>query len=267
MVFIALLLSVSCGANRIGPYDYYPKPSNSIRVTTYNINWQEGAWEVGDPENNLAALKKTQSDIILLQETTPFWEKKLRKQFKHKYQFYHDHKQSGGLAILSRYPITKHKVINGRYGWFPALFAVVETPRGPIQILNLHLIPPLTENNRVGVLIDTVLTNHHIRLRDTMDFERAIDPRMPSLIVGDLNEGKSGPSVKYLRVHGYIDALASLPEETATWYWPVGPFTFTARFDRIFYSPHFTLKQIQVLPEGDSDHFPVSADLWKVNEH
>lgn len=263
LCLVAVILLSGCGLYPTKYQTLDTKDPNHLRVASYNINWREGAWTVHHPENNINTIKISNADIVLLQETTEFWEKAIAKQLGSRYAYhaYEHYHSSGGLGVLSKYPITKKQTILASHGWFPAYLLTIKTPQGPVQLLNLHMIPPLTENNRIGFMLYTVYVNPLTRKQDLKTFLSYLNPQIPTIIAGDFNEGDNGPSVQLVRKKGYEDAIWPLPYEVVTWHWPVGPFTFTARYDRLFYSNDLRLDKIAVLYTGDSDHFPVIVDF------
>ena len=115
----------------------------SLRVLTFNVNWgMPGA------DESLAAIHASDADLVCLQETTPDWERLLRQQLGRRYPHlaFRHFPGAGGLAVLSRHPFRERALVAPEDGgWFPGWIVEVESPVGPVQVLSLHLRPPLNE--------------------------------------------------------------------------------------------------------------------------
>ncbi|KGP62883.1 hypothetical protein EP47_07720 [Legionella norrlandica] len=71
-----------------------PRKEGTIRVASYNLNWGKGAFKITAPHLTIQALDRANADIILLQETTEFWQNQLETYLATRYpyrRFYHYH--------------------------------------------------------------------------------------------------------------------------------------------------------------------------------
>lgn len=237
------------------------KPEHSLRIATYNINWGHDEWGMDDPRTTIQTIRQIDADILFIQESTPFWEKHLLKNFAKTYPYHVIHHESneGGIGILSKYPLSKKQIIDAEHGWFPALLVYVSIGKQQLQLLNVHLIPSLNRKSNPGVI--AILKNPRRRLEEIEHFYRQINPNIATIIAGDFNETEKGHAVKYVMAHGFNNATDELDRHTNTWFMGYGPLTLSGRIDHLFYSPILKTRQVQVLHEGDSDHFPVVADF------
>lgn len=240
---------------------YVDKTSTDLRVVTYNVNWMNGDWKHHKPLKTIATIKHIRADIVLLQETTPRWQRLVNKHLAatYRYRYFKHYENAGGLAVLSKYPVHSLAFEPHKHGWHPFWIVKIDTPRGPIQIVNLHLNPRIDKDQNVGFFGYHTFATAHIRLRETKEILEAINPRYPTLIAGDFNDGDDTHPIKYLKKNGYLDAIDHF--DGPTWHWHCGPLLLTNRFDRVFYDRHFKLKRAQVLHAGSSDHFPVIVDF------
>jgi endonuclease/exonuclease/phosphatase family metal-dependent hydrolase len=125
------LAFVACAPRRT------PEPQRTeLTVLTWNLYFrahdQPGVEEV---------LAEVDPEVVFLQETTAAWQARLGGRFPYE-QWVNGPEEGGGVALLSKYPLdslTVHQVQGAR---FPAQRAEIQTPLGPIEVLNLHLIPP-----------------------------------------------------------------------------------------------------------------------------
>ncbi|MBS1120634.1 MAG: Endonuclease/Exonuclease/phosphatase family protein [Deltaproteobacteria bacterium] len=102
------------------------------------------------------------------------------------------------------------------------------------------------------------------RQREAIAHVARLDPRLPTLVVGDFNEEDEGMALKIFRDHGFASALPKFHPNVDTWQWPVGGMTLRFRLDHILYDAHFRGLDANVVEAGRSDHFPVWADLERI---
>ncbi len=223
-------------------------------ILTYNVNW-------GGPRPDFAvkAIAGSEADIICLQETNPSWENLLRKTLAGRYphMMFRHFSGAGGQAFLSRLPIKEVSYVTEKAGWFPAWVIEAETPAGAVQIMNVHLRPPLSDHG--GFSLGALYSTKEIRLQEVKDIHPHIDDNVPAIVIGDFNENTSGSAAKWLKAKGLKDAVGEFDPYGRTWRWNTSLGTFSASFDHIFYSPHLHCLEAGIIKEGASDHFPVSA--------
>jgi endonuclease/exonuclease/phosphatase family metal-dependent hydrolase len=248
---LALLL---CGC-ALRPAEH-PRPAPTLRVATYNLNYGLA----GDPAT-LEAIDRTDADVVLLQEVSPGWARRLRRRdggFAHRC-FATSRWPAGGAAILSRHPLRDCERSPSPLGWFPALAATVDGPLGPVRLVNLHLQPARAGP---GVVADLAAmpARHRRELREHL--ARLTDPALPTVLAGDFNEGDGEGALRELSALGYRSALAEHAPSATTWRWPLGAMPLEKRLDHVLYHPgSLRCLSAGVLREGRSDHFPVVARL------
>jgi len=165
-----LLLSTLTACFKISNYNHHlqTKAPGSLRLASYNVNWGNGVRPTRQPEKTLKAIIDTQADIMLLQETTRYWEQqvrqsKLSKIYPH-IEFRH-YPNAGGFAILAKYPFTtKHYHYPG-IGWHPFWIINAKTNLGDIELVNTHLTPPLVSEGNMGFLFSAVFKSQGIKHR------------------------------------------------------------------------------------------------------
>jgi endonuclease/exonuclease/phosphatase (EEP) superfamily protein YafD len=229
-----------------------------LRVMTFNVNFG-----LRGDDATLDAMGQPQADIVLVQESNESWESAIRQRFHSTFpymQFGHpDRMPAGGLAVLSRYPFDVREQSPSDGGFFFAWRLVVYSPRGPVQMLNVHLRPQVTDD---GSFVRGHFSTGHLRRRELTAHLRNMDPTLPTIIAGDFNESEGGEAVTLLTDRQMRSALREFAPRDTTWRWPVGPFVARQRFDHILYDPRvFECVHARVSHEGRSDHEPVIADL------
>jgi endonuclease/exonuclease/phosphatase family metal-dependent hydrolase len=230
-----------------------------FKALTYNVNW-------GAPQPELAVeiIRRSQADIVCLQETTPQWERMLRRELVREYphaEFRSSRtRMGGGLAFLSRFPAREVAYVPSQTGWFDGWIMEFKTAMGPVQVLNVHLRPPISDN---GSWVSGYLSTGDERLREMERFHGTRKQDMPMLVVGDFNDREDGPVVRWLENKGMVNSLPEFDKSTPTWKWHYSGITLSRRMDHIVYSPELHCCSAKVIREGASDHFPVEAVFCK----
>jgi endonuclease/exonuclease/phosphatase (EEP) superfamily protein YafD len=222
-------------------------------VLTYNVDFA-----MPEAEKTLHALVNGGTDVICLQEVTPDWEAYLRPRLKDDYphMLFRHHSWAGGLAVLSRWPLEDRAYLPAEAGWFPAWLAVARTPIGDVQLLNVHLRPCKDENHQPAV--GAYFSTQDVRLKEMQGFCAHLDENLPSVILGDFNEGHHGKAVVWLRSDkGYTNALREFDPWSPTW----RKGGLSAGIDHILYSSHLHCAWARLGEAGGSNHRPVLASL------
>lgn len=228
--------------------------ARSMLVMTYNLNYG-----VAGDRDTIELIRSSDADVVLLQETNPSWEKALREALADRYAhmaFHHSERRAGGLAFLSRHPLSPDRPQESPIGWFPAWRALVDTPLGRIQLVNLHLRPP---GRRQGGIVRSYFASQEERLDETRAHVRLIDPSLPAVVAGDFNEDARGRSLLFLAKRGLESALERFHPFTPTWRWQTRMGLVRWQLDHILVGPALRASAAWVLDGGASDHVPVLA--------
>lgn len=253
-LLIGVSLGVSCAQAPLEPRP--PKvEGKTLKVMTFNINYGLA----GDAET-LAAIGSEQADIILLQETTPEWEALIRRHYATQYphiRFEHCC-GAGGLGVLSRYEIEPKDYIQApQPSWFPAWRLIAKTPLGPVQLLNVHLRPPVSDS---GSFVSGYFSTPKVRAGEIKHHAATLSKTMPTIIAGDFNEGADGEAVEALKARGMRSVLGQFKPDQSTWRWQTSVGTLNSQLDHILYDPaQYSPLNAYVVQAGRSDHMPVVA--------
>lgn len=234
--------------------------SGQLRVMSYNVNFGIP----GDPAG-IAAIADAKPDLVFLQETNPGWEAALVRDLGERYP----HRRftdpptwpAGGMGLLSRFPIVSLETLPSHGGPFFAWRVVVDTSLGWIQVLNVHLRPPMSDG---GSWVVGFFSTRDDRLREIQYHLEALQPSLPTLIVGDFNEELEGLAIQHLRARGYADAIATHHGDQPTWAWPVGSITLRFQLDHLLHDERWIAVRAAIVDAGRSDHRPIWADLERV---
>lgn len=268
MILIAIIILLyGCATNLPQHQCVHGKPRNCIRFATYNVYWENSTSDKHNPNSIIYIINEINPDIIVLQETHSFSEKHLEKCFKasHPYQLFCDQKTSkseNGLGILSKYPIVQNIYFPPKYGWFPGWLYVIKTPNGYLQVLNVHLNPPLVSDDNIGLLCEGLWLTPKFRLQEISYYCKHLNPHIPTIIAGDFNESDNGIACNFLRNCRYIDIISKkISNWIITWHYKFACFTLTGRYDRIYTTRDIRTISCQILPKGYSDHYPIVVDV------
>jgi endonuclease/exonuclease/phosphatase family metal-dependent hydrolase len=251
---VAAIVSTGCDS-RITRQRKAPTGAH-LTVMTYNVNYAMLA-----PEETARAIRKTDADIVCLQETTDQWRDylidKLNDKYPHSVFKPNPGGQGGGMGVMSKAPFREIIYTRPIVGWFRSLIIETDTALGTVQICNVHLRPSASE---IGVLaVGKYLTAPIVHAREVAGAYEYMDSGLPRLVVGDFNEDDFGGGIKWLTDKGFTNALPQFDKSTHTWRWPAGPITFRDRLDHIMHSSDLQATSARVIPKGQSDHLPVVA--------
>jgi endonuclease/exonuclease/phosphatase family metal-dependent hydrolase len=160
-------------------------------------------------------------------------------------------KQGGyGNLLLSRWPLLSREQVSLRLNWRKprgAVLAVIDTPGGPLQLVNWHL--GLVEHER----------RWQVRhLLDHAAFQRSA--HLPTVIVGDYNDWRDTLGRRVFHAHNFEQATA-----------PLGKFrSFPAvlslmSLDKFYHRGNLRVHQAEImhtpLTRRASDHLPLVVDF------
>lgn len=249
---VAITSIASAPAARDAPV----RPAGALRVMSYNVNFGLE----GDPQA-IAAIEQTRPQIVLLQETTDGWRDVLVRglpQYPHHRFSPPTDLPAGGMGVMSMYPIVSIEDLPSVAGPFIAQRIVIDAPAGRIQLLNVHLRPPMSDG---GSWVVGFFTTRDVREREMSWHAARLDRSLPTVIAGDFNEESDGRALAVADRLGFTDAIAQWTGKTRTWEWPVGRLTLRFQLDHILHDGHFTSSSAGVVEAGRSDHKPIWADL------
>ena len=258
LIGAAAAVSVACHGRFAPSSAPTTSPSLGLSILTYNVEFNHGT-----PAATIDAIADANADIICLQESNQDWEGAIRSRFLSDFTEMRFQppppNDPGGLAVLSKFPIESvTKLAPGERGWFPACLAIVATPAGRVQILNVHLRPLISDG---GSRVKGFLTVESMHRAEIESLQRQLDPNLPTLIVGDFNEGNDGKATQWLAALGFTDVLPHFDRDTPTWHGSVYGVKTSYRDDHVMVTKGLTCTDARVLQRGASDHYPVRATV------
>lgn len=250
---LSTLVLVACG---LQPLEPRPPSEGAVHVTvaTFNVHYPTG----GD-RATLRAVSRTGADVVFLQEVDARWEQALRREAPREYPHMILHPDEGprGLGVLSRYPIEDGGVLRAPHDWHPGWRVFVQTPGGRVQVLVVHLRALFDgKGNPASSYFNT--EKDHVRELEHF-FQGHQD--LPTIVLGDFNEGTGGQAVRWLEARGYRNALPLFRPGQPTWRGRSLAGQFELIIDHVLFDASFEPLNAWVSDRGSSDHFPVVAHL------
>jgi endonuclease/exonuclease/phosphatase (EEP) superfamily protein YafD len=233
-------------------------------IMTYNVDFAMPCAEA-----TVEAIASADADVVCLQETTPAWERLLGERLGGRYAhaaFRHGGAgrpgaeapgRGAGLGVLSRLPFRHVAARKSEGAWSEGWVIEVHTPAGPVQVVNMHLRPPVTAAGAPSLAV--YLQTAQTRRGEVEEFSALVAGERAAVVLGDFNEFAWGAAPAALREKGLASALARFDAWSDTWRWAPAPLLLHARIDHIFHSGHLRCLHARVIKAGGSDHWPVVA--------
>jgi endonuclease/exonuclease/phosphatase family metal-dependent hydrolase len=198
----------------------------------------------------------TGADVIFLQEVSHEWESVLRRRYRDAYpqMLFAAAGAASGLGVISRFPLRDEGLLPPVWK-HPAWLIGVQTPRGEVHVLNVHLRATRRPHQNLIAGLLGMGADHELEIRRFVAACRVA----PTLVVGDFNEGQAGSAVEWLERQGFVDALGR--------YRPGEPSAralgglYESTLDHILFQPSLPALDAWVLRGGHSDHWPVLAQF------
>ena len=222
-------------------------------VLTWNLNVGLAGHEDVAP-----VIRELNADLVLLQEVGEVWEAALRPALQDDYpHMLFEGEGAGGLAVLSRSPLSDAAVTESVVDWFPALRFTVDAPWGPMEAMNVHLVPPFTDGGR---LLLGWWTRHDDRKREA---QHHLSSGAVELMAGDFNANEHERALRWLRdEHSLRSVLPEHHPRAKTWRWPHLP---AWRLDHVMVDDCLVAVDAEVFEVGPSDQWPVLVTLQNVD--
>jgi endonuclease/exonuclease/phosphatase family metal-dependent hydrolase len=239
-----------------------------MRLLTYNIHKGIGGSDRRYRiERILRVIEDEAPDLVCLQEVDfnvsrssyhdqPTLLAQHLRATAHVYQLNVQHRDGGyGNLLLSRWPIQRHHHVSLRLHWRKpraAQLAIVDTPEGPIQLVNWHL--GLAEKERRWQ-VNHLLGHHHF----------LESSHLPTLIAGDYNDWRNTLARHAFDKHRFQQVTAPILRFRS---FPA--FLPVASLDKVYYRGDVYVKHARIvhnrLSRKASDHLPLVMD-FHVRKH
>jgi endonuclease/exonuclease/phosphatase family metal-dependent hydrolase len=220
-------------------------------VMTYNVG--NG---LAPPRRLAAVLRRSDADVIGLQELTPPQADAIDRYLAARYPFRALYGEGiPGKGLLSRYPILEAERLSLDPDR-PDLRVAIAAGGKELTVIVAHPAPP--RRRRFGWAMTPTTRAHVAALAEHATANG------PTVLLGDFNLLSLHPSHRSLRSAGLSDAYLAVGRGLGRTHprrignVPTPPFW---RIDYIWYTRHLAATRVWAGPDGGSDHVPVLAHL------
>lgn len=221
------------------------QPDDRLRVAAVNVKMtNENASDLID------ILREAAPDLILLQETDPWWDERLAVlEASHPHSKEYVTRNYFGIHLLSNRPLVNPEVRFLTSSRDPSIFTGVRMPSGQVvSFYGLHPRPPKmgqSSAQRDGQILAAALAIG--------------EDRRPAILAGDLNAPPWSDVARHAaRLGGLLD-----PRLGRGWMptYPAKPLRIGWPIDQILFGDRFRVGEFRLLPAWSSDHIPILAEL------
>jgi hypothetical protein len=142
--------------------------------------------------------------------------------------------------------------------WHPAWIVRVETPGGTVQLLTVHLRALFDGSGGPAASFFDTASDH---VGEIESFKDHLDPALPTIVLGDFNEGTNGDAVRAVEARGLSNLLPLFHPGQFTWRGTSLGNALELSVDHILVDGSFVPLDTWVDRRGHSDHIPVIAHL------
>lgn len=195
-------------------------------------------------------LAKDKSDVIVLQELTPAWQKHVEF-IRKEYPYYKEEVRSNnfGIAIYSKIPFTKVSTKNYIDEMHPSILAEIIVDAKLVSILATHPVPPLPNQARF---------ERRNKQYELMKQEIDALPNENIILVGDLNSTVYSPNFKLVQSDKMKDARSGFGLNNS---WNAFIPILRTNIDQCWVSKNIKVTNFYRGDDIKSDHFPIVAEL------
>jgi endonuclease/exonuclease/phosphatase (EEP) superfamily protein YafD len=198
------------------------------------------------PDKLTELLARNKPDVVFVQEVSPMWAKVLGHLPAYPYRKVIARKDSFGIALLSKYPLTNIVVLDEKEFGPPAIAATMSWRGQEIELVAVHPLPPI--GRQAYVNRNATLYRHATRLSAS---------GRPAIMGGDFNATPWSAGLAVVNEAGLVRATPLAP----TWPAHLGV-PAVIPIDHIVVSKHWAVGSNGRGPGIGSDHFPVEATVY-----
>ncbi len=242
-------------------------PTVKFSVATYNINYGNV-----NLKEVVKTIRKSDADLVCLQETNRKSEKRLRRAFrrKYRYKYFRSGQAAGGFGILSKSSIKKIRYLPRKHGYFGTLLFRTKLGSKEVQVADIHLHPTVPRQGEKGFdLLKLFWRTESIRAREIKHIHDNLDKTLPTILIGDFNSPPYMNVPIFLAKRGFVDSFASVTPGAnthTTWRWRYRNVEWKFRLDYIFHNAYIKTLASKIIKSDASDHYLVTSTLtWNPN--
>jgi endonuclease/exonuclease/phosphatase family metal-dependent hydrolase len=238
------------------------RAADALRVATYNIFG-------GNPdlERSIDIIRAADVDLVALQEISHRMIEVLdaRLSGRFPYRYLPEPTHGGGVALLSRVPLTNERYRPSERGLNGFAFAEIELGGRRVQVASLHLDPIRAWTFAYVLTLPwQMLWQGSRHRRELAQVWAELSPAMATIILGDLNTNASMAAPRELSRWGLVDSYAAVhsnERRVATHRAEIFGISVARRIDYIFHSREFRTVDSERIPGEPSDHDMIRSTL------
>jgi endonuclease/exonuclease/phosphatase family metal-dependent hydrolase len=259
--------------------------STTFSLATFNINYaiaQAGASDVQrrtQLDAVVDALKKTEADVVAIQEGNDIIFAHLRKSLDKVYPhmtFYPaiGNRAASGCGWLSKFPLQKTRILPALAsagGMFRTPLATINFQNRSVLLVNVHLCPTVPHGAGLVAWTHALSESEKVHAQEIRYIwtqieqeQKAAKTDLPVIILGDFNAPTQLNAGTFLHEKSLIDSFAAVtdnPESHPTWRLDHDPAALSFRIDLIWHSPQLTTVSSRIVSSEISDHQAVASKL------
>ncbi len=227
--------------------------SVAVKVLSFNA-WKNNA----TPQRIIDTIIASDADIVWLQEVHAPMRSRFLSELAGRYPFFYAPENNSlpqSSAMLSKHPFdaqTVNKTTSARPHRF--VHAKMDVRGVPVHFVGLHLYSPVS-TQRLALRHEQMhYTAHYMRETFTADDH--------VIVAGDMNSVAWRPTFQAFRALSRLNTAGTFSEMALSWPtflpWPIA-----VPIDQILMSPTLCSDGMKRLPSAGSDHYPVSARLYR----
>lgn len=218
---------------------------NRLSLLHMNVNAKNTQYE-----NIVGCVERYEPDVVLFEEVTSKCFRELKTKLPEKYILVESKPQENnfGIAMFSKIPILKSKLISLGYAKVPSITGVFEKNGKKVEVFGVHTYPPLTKET----FTERNLQYDEIALVRSKAADRFV-------LLGDLNNTVWSAYFKdLLSKSKLIDSSGGRGIQPT---WHVYFMVMALAIDHCLHSEHFKVLKRETGPAFGSDHYPLYLEL------
>ena len=206
-----------------------------------------------EPDALKKQIEEVKPDLLLLTECDQWWLDSLHSVIQdYPYRVEEPIGNTYGMALYSRFQLVEPEIKYLLEDDIPSIHTKLVLPSGELlKLYCVHPRPPAPQESDSTAQRDAeliLLAKESSKIND-----------LPIIVIGDLNDVAWSPTTRHFQAQsGLLD-----PRKGRGFYNTFHADIPLLRFplDHIFFSSHFRLAELKVMPYMGSDHFPILANL------
>jgi len=238
-----------------------PVAAKPLKVMTYNLFFKNR-----NPAGSIQLIKKTNPDLLFVQELTPAWKVLLEQALGKRYPYHKTQAMKGthGIGVYSKYPIKKNDLLlnSARLSFAQVTELTINSKR--VRTINIHLASPAVAVENSDQFARLYWQNYRQRTQELEEINSVAQHNQSDfscqLLVGDFNTLFVEPIYQSLK-KDWVNVYHKSGEGLGLNFPNSGRSKPFMTLDYIMASGKAKCLSAKVLKGGHSDHLPVVAEL------